>query len=210
MRIGAKGSNTHHCQTPFHQNIRNIGLVNMVVAIEALPLLAVAAGIIAGLAAIRDLLQRRIPNVITVPAALLGLLFHTFAPIGEGWWFSLGGFAVGAGLLVLPYLLGGGGMGDIKLLAALGAWLGPFWILIAFAAGTIAGAVLTLICLVSGRSLEELVGINRESAATAQKVAQPKAIKALPFHSKKAMPFAVPLAMGTWIMLAVLLIRTVF
>jgi len=182
----------------------------MIVAIKALPLLAVAAGIIACLAAFRDLRERRIPNVITVPAALFGLLFHTLAPLGEGWWFSLAGFAVGVGLLVLPYLLGGGGMGDIKLLAALGAWLGPFWILIAFATGTISGAILTLICLFSGCSLEELVGIKGRSTPVAKKVAQPKAIKALPFHSKKAMPFAVPLAMGTWIMLAVLLIRTAF
>ena len=31
---------------------------------------------------------------------------------------------MGFGLLFVPWLLGGGGMGDVKLLAALGAWLG--------------------------------------------------------------------------------------
>lgn len=180
----------------------------MFVVIKTLPILAIAVGIIAGLAAISDLRQRRIPNVITVPAAALGLLFHTLLPFGEGWWFALAGFAVGAVLLILPYLLGGGGMGDIKLLAALGTWLGPFWILVAFATGTVVGAVLTLICLIAGRSFEELVGIKTASTLSGQKPSQPQAMRALPFRSKKALPFAVPLAMGTWIMLLVLLVRT--
>jgi len=179
----------------------------MFVAIKAFPILAIAVGVIAGWAAFTDLRQRRIPNFVTVPAALLGLLFHSLLPSGEGWWFSLAGFAVGAVLLVLPYLLGGGGMGDIKLLAALGSWLGPFWILVAFATGTVCGAILTLICLVSGRSLEELLGISQGAHDDVKKPTQPRAIKALPFRSKRALPFAVPLAMGTWIMLAVLLIR---
>ncbi len=182
----------------------------MFVAIKAFPVLAIAVGIIAGWAAITDLRHRRIPNFVTVPAAILGFLFHSFTPFGEGWLFSLAGFAVGAALLVLPYLLGGGGMGDIKLLAALGSWLGPFWILVAFATGTICGAVLTLICLVSGRSLEELLGISQGSHDDVKKATQPRAIKALPFRSKKAMPFAVPLAMGTWIMLVAALIRAGF
>lgn len=182
----------------------------MFVAIKAFPLLAIAVGIIAGLAAITDLRQRRIPNVITVPAAVLGLLFHSVLPIGEGWWFALAGFAVGAALLILPYLLGGGGMGDIKLLAAMGTWLGPFWILVAFATGTVVGAVLTLICLIAGRSFEELIGIKIDPSAAKKQASQPRAMKALPFRSKKALPFAVPLAMGTWIMLVVLLVRAGF
>jgi len=182
----------------------------MFVVIKAFPLLAIAVGIIAGLAAISDLRQRRIPNVITVPAAALGLLFHTLLPLGEGWLFALAGFAVGAVLLTLPYLLGGGGMGDIKLLAALGTWLGPFWILVAFATGTVVGAVLTLICLITGRSFEELVGIKSDATVIGKKPSQPLAMKALPFRSKKALPFAVPLAMGTWIMLVVVLMRAGF
>ncbi|MGQ9503515.1 MAG: A24 family peptidase [Thermogutta sp.] len=179
----------------------------MFLMVKALPLLGVAAGITAGLAAITDLRQRRIPNVITVPAAVMGLVFHAFLPFGEGWLFALTGFAAGAALLLLPYLLGGGGMGDIKLLAALGSWLGPAWILVAFAAGIVVGAVLTLICLISGRSFEELVGIKADLIVPKKKSSEPRAMKALPLRNKKALPFAVPLAMGTWILLAALLLR---
>src|SRR5688500_10533930 len=89
----------------------------------------VAAFMIA--AAALDYRTRKIPNWLTVPTAVLGLAFHTLAPDGSGPLAALAGFAVGFALLLLPYLLGGGGMGDVKMLAALGTWLGPLLILVA-------------------------------------------------------------------------------
>jgi prepilin peptidase CpaA len=83
---------------------------------------------------------RRIPNWLTVPAAAMALLYHTLAPHGIGPLLALAGFAVGFSLLLLPWLLGGGGMGDVKMLAALGAWLGPLGILIAFGLGAVVAA----------------------------------------------------------------------
>ena len=58
--------------------------------------------------------------------------YHTFAPQGIGPLWALAGFAVGFSLLIVPWLLGGGGMGDVKMLAALGTWLGPLLVLVAF------------------------------------------------------------------------------
>jgi len=81
---------------------------------------------------------------VTVPAAVLGLAYHTFVPHGMGPLMSLAGFAVGFGLLLLPWLLGGGGMGDVKLLAALGAWLGPMMMLVAFALSAVFAAFMCL------------------------------------------------------------------
>lgn len=169
-------------------------------------ILAGASAATVAAAAVVDLRRRRIPNAITVPAMAAALLFHALLPIGFGLGFSLAGLAVGAALLLLPYLLGGGGMGDIKLLAALGAWLGPFWVLVAFACGTLVGAGLTLICLICGKSLEELLGLR--SPATHLASPSPKATKTLPWRGNKGLPFAVPLALGTWIMLAVILVKT--
>lgn len=58
-------------------------------------------------------------------------MFH-FATAGMGGLErSAGGWLVGAALLIAPYILGGMGGGDVKLVGALGAWLGPgdtFWL----------------------------------------------------------------------------------
>src|SRR5689334_13282003 len=93
-------------------------------------------------AAVTDLRQKRVPNYLTVPAALAGLAYHSFAPGGHGVLFALAGFAIGFVLLLLPWILGGGGMGDVKLLAALGTWLGPIMILVAFGGSAIMAAAL--------------------------------------------------------------------
>jgi prepilin peptidase CpaA len=49
----------------------------------------------------------------------------------DGLLFALAGFAVGFGLFLVLWLLGTAGGGDVKLFAAVGAWLGPKWILYA-------------------------------------------------------------------------------
>jgi Flp pilus assembly protein protease CpaA len=76
-------------------------------------------------ASLTDIAHRRIPNAITYPLAAFGLLYH-FPAVGmNGLIFSLSGILAGAGLLLLFHLLGGMGAGDVKLMAAVGAILGP-------------------------------------------------------------------------------------
>jgi DHA1 family bicyclomycin/chloramphenicol resistance-like MFS transporter len=57
------------------------------------------------------------------------------------------GMALGFGLLLLPYLLGGMGAGDVKALAALGAWLGFWGTLFLFCYMAIAGGILAVATL---------------------------------------------------------------
>ncbi|MGD8501186.1 MAG: A24 family peptidase [Phycisphaerales bacterium] len=71
-----------------------------------------------------DLRQRRIPNALTVPLLVVGLVW-------SAWVGGLSGLAEAAGaciLLAAPYVLlfvfAGGGAGDAKLMGAIGAWLG--------------------------------------------------------------------------------------
>jgi prepilin peptidase CpaA len=80
---------------------------------------------LAVVACLFDVRSRRIPNLLTIPAGIAGVLFH----IGSGGWSGAGagavGAAVGFGLFFPLFALGGMGAGDVKLMAALGAWLGP-------------------------------------------------------------------------------------
>ncbi len=160
-------------------------------------LFVTAVALYTALAAAVDLRTNRIPNQLTVPAALLGLAYHTLAPSGMGPLASLGGFALGFCLLLLPWLLGGGGMGDVKLLAALGAWLGPKLMLIAFAVSMVVGAVLA-----AGTLLRSIA--TRGVSRTGKKyiAAQRSPDKSGKRGPAKVLPLAVPVAIGTWTILA--------
>lgn len=166
-------------------------------------LIAIAVITLVCLAAVTDWRERRIPNLITLPAMVLGMAFHAVLPSGEGLLFALSGFALGVLLLILPYLLGGGGMGDIKLLGALGAWLGPKWLLVAFATGILVGVLLTLVCLITNRPLEDLLCLRRNKDAWQA----PRSGKIPYLRNRKSLPFAVPLAIGTCLMVGLVLTR---
>ena len=91
-----------------------------------------------------DVRTQRIPNYLTLSAALGGLVFQG---IFQGWGGLLNGGAgllLGFGLLILPYALGGMGAGDVKALAALGAWLGPTLTLYLFCYMALVGGVLAV------------------------------------------------------------------
>ncbi len=167
---------------------------------------ALVAGFITA-AAVTDYQTRKIPNWLTVPAAVLGLIYHSFAPGGFGPLMAIAGFVIGFGLLIFPWLLGGGGMGDVKMLAALGAWLGPVFILVAFACG--AGfASLMAMSLMFGSVVTSGISSTQRKYLTAgagggTMTADGKAKKA-----KRVLPFAIPVAIGTWLTLAWMLLRS--
>jgi prepilin peptidase CpaA len=105
--------------------------------------------IVLAVATFTDLRFRRIPNWLVLPFLLAGLVLSPWRTdwgcISEGIsWHGLGQFrwhglwqsfaGMGLGLLIFGFLfwLGGMGGGDVKLCAALGAWIGPvqmFWVL---------------------------------------------------------------------------------
>lgn len=75
--------------------------------------------------AVTDAARRKIYNAVVFPALLIALAGHLAAGGWEGAWHSLLGMATGLALLLIPYLLGGMGAGDVKLLALVGALKGP-------------------------------------------------------------------------------------
>ena len=107
--------------------------------------LNIFVGTLLALACISDLRTRRIPNVLTLSAAGGALLFH----VATGGWsaagWSLAGLFVGALLFFPMFALRGMGAGDVKLLAALGAWLGPGQVAAVALATSLAGGAIAIV-----------------------------------------------------------------
>jgi len=105
----------------------------------------ITALLIAGAACATDLRRARIPNVLTFGAVAAAVLFHLLAPQGSGASFVFAGLV--AGLLVFfPFFaLGAMGAGDVKLMAALGAWIGWAPTVQVALYGAVAGGVLAVV-----------------------------------------------------------------
>ncbi len=121
-------------------------------------------------AAITDATQGRIPNVLTLPLWLAGLVQ---AACGGG--IGALGAALGVSvLLALPYvasfLFGRGGAGDAKLMAGLGAWLSLCEGVIVFCCVALTGMLLAILKIAAHRErkniLSGLVGSSYVLAAT--------------------------------------------
>jgi prepilin peptidase CpaA len=105
------------------------------------------------LSLITDLRSRKILNVVTFPAIGLGLLLNTVSDGWGGLTFSVLGLLAGSSLLLVPYLLGGMGAGDVKLLAAVGALKGASFVFHAGIYTAIIGGVIGAAYLVWKRKL---------------------------------------------------------
>ena len=106
-----------------------------------------AAVVTGAIASYTDLKFARIPNKLTLSAAALGFIINFIFKGTSGLLFSAAGLAAGLGLLLIPYLLGGIGGGDVKLLAATGAIGGAKFVFFTTLFGALAGGVLALVIL---------------------------------------------------------------
>ena len=158
-------------------------------------------------AAASDLRTRRLPNWLTVSAFVAGLAGHTAINGLAGLGFSLLGFATGFGILLILWLIGGGGGGDVKLMGALGAWLGASLTLRVFLISTALAAVATGAILLTGMLSRGFGFVQRRYLATGSagrsSVSRPGEAQALRRRRQKRrmMPYAVPVAVGTWLVL---------
>lgn len=158
-------------------------------------------------AAVSDLRTRKLPNWLTVPTFLLAILFHAITGGSSGVALSLLGFATGFGILLVLWLIGGGGGGDVKLMGALGAWLGPMLTLQVFLASAV------LIVLLSGGHLAYLLTsrgmtyLRKRMGAASFSNASGAAVRDESWIRERQrfriVPYAVPVALGTWGVLAV-------
>ncbi len=103
-----------------------------------------------------DLEHHLLPNVITLPALVVGFLFSFFTE--PGWIASLIGIAIGGGILFViaeAYFRIRGeeglGMGDVKMLAMIGAFLGWKLTIVALMMASFAGTIVGVGVIASGR-----------------------------------------------------------
>ena len=108
------------------------------------PVTVAAVLLVGSTAAVVDARTRRIPNVLTAATAMLGLALAATGVSGTTVAASLMGAAVGLGLMLPGHVFGATGAGDVKLLASLGAMLGPGATVAAFLYAAIAGGLLAL------------------------------------------------------------------
>ena len=128
---------------------------------ELLTLRAAAAVGVGLMACVTDLRGRRIPNVLTFGAAAAALVYAA----ATGGWSGLGsaalGWTIGALIFIVPFALGGLGGGDVKLLAAIGAWLGPagaFWV--GMYTGIAGGIMAIVVAIASGYLRKALANVS--------------------------------------------------
>ena len=77
------------------------------------------------LACVSDVRTRRIPNLLTFGTAFAAFVFHGVSGGPAALWQSITGWMTGVALFLPFFVLRGLGGGDVKLLAAIGAWVGP-------------------------------------------------------------------------------------
>ena len=130
---------------------------------------AALTALVAGLAiaTVIDLRTRRIPNELTAAIAGVGLGLAATGTSGIGVAASFAGFFLGLLLMMPGYMLGATGAGDVKLMGAVGAVMGPALVVSAFLFTAIAGGVLAVFVAVRRQRLTETL------ARTGQLVAGP-------------------------------------
>jgi prepilin peptidase CpaA len=160
-------------------------------------LIIVPLGLVLVAASVADLRTRRIPNVLTFGAAALAVAFHA----ASGGWreaaWSGGGLFVGFAAFLPLFLLRGMGAGDVKLLAAVGAWLGPAGANWTALYAAIAGGAMAVVLALS-RGYLGTAFTNLWSLAGYWRVVGPRPYDGLTLQSAAGprLPYALAIAAG--------------
>ena len=105
--------------------------------------------------AVTDLWQFRVHNLLTLPLLVSGLIYQGVADGTTGVVNGLLGALFGFSALIVFWMMGGIGSGDVKLLAGVGAWLGLPLTFYVFIASSLAAGVYSIILLVTSWKLRE-------------------------------------------------------
>jgi prepilin peptidase CpaA len=142
-----------------------------------------------------DLRSRRIPNWLVLPFLPLGIAVSGWLHGWHGIADSLEGFGLGILIFGIFFWMGGMGAGDVKLCAAIGAWIGPGQLMIALVLTGLAGGVMVLAWALYAGFLQDLFKGTGDLVFSWKK--EGKATLSDPMRRK--MPYAPAIAVGTLI-----------
>jgi prepilin peptidase CpaA len=142
-----------------------------------------------------DVRSRRIPNWLVLPFLGLGIVVSGWLYGWHGVGSSLEGAALGFLIYGLLFFKGGMGAGDVKLCAAIGAWIGPSQLFISLVFTGLAGGAMALIWALCGGFLKELFLHTGDLAFGSKE--RGEVVLSNPLRRK--MPYAPAIALGTLI-----------
>ena len=144
--------------------------------------------------------QLKVPNWLTFPFIISGWIYSVAYFGWEGIGLSLLGTVIGLALLLPAYAIGGMGAGDVKMMAAVGAWIYVVDTVYAFCVSVIVGAIIAVVMIMtSGQAKKhwnQLVYIANEIMT----VRNPETLAKIAAERKPSMrllPYGIPLAIGT-------------
>ena len=154
--------------------------------------------IVATLAALIDLRCQRIPNWLVFPFIAAGLVGGTIFGGWTGLGHSFGGMLAGLAFMVPFYLLGGMGMGDVKLCASVGAWIGPHQLVFALVFMGLIGGIMAFAWAIFGGFLKDmLTGTGDLIFGLGKRGLRPHETLVLRNPKARKMPYAPAIAIGT-------------
>jgi prepilin peptidase CpaA len=151
----------------------------------------------AGVAAVHDLRTKKIPNWMTGPGIAVGVLLHlVLGGLAQAGWAVLAGLLAGL-LFLLFYMAGGMGAGDVKLIAAIGCFVGIGSIKDVLLASVLIGSIFALAMAVKHGKVREtvrnvlaLVAHHTENGLT------PHPDLNVTRQETLRLPYALPIALG--------------
>jgi prepilin peptidase CpaA len=154
--------------------------------------------VVLALVSLSDIRNRRIPNYLSVVLVITSLFTYLLAGGIDGALFSLKGMGIGFIILFVPYLFGATGAGDVKLMAGVGAALGPGQVLLALLFTSILGGVLAIIIILAGKTFKDTLKNFYVSTWLTLSGAGSIPIKAGLEHKRKTkVPYGFVIACGT-------------
>lgn len=152
-----------------------------------------------GMAAITDISSRRISNLLVACGLIIALILQLTLPGAGGWHAWLFGVLTGFALFIPLYVLRGMAAGDVKLMAAVGAFAGPAAALkIALATFVIGGIWALAVIVFSGRMRDTWINLRALLAPVLMRASGiPAQITGMPRESVGRLPYGVAIALGT-------------
>lgn len=144
--------------------------------------------------------ELRVPNWITFPMVLSGLVYCTVTEGWSGMGAGLVGMSVGLLTLLPLYAVGGMGAGDVKLMAGIGAWLGWEITFYAFCVSTIVGAIMAVCMVLYRKSFQKHYDNFLMIALEWMQVRDPRELSNIAAERKSSMlllPYGIPICIGS-------------